>query len=95
MSEVGQIHDLPPSRRVELSAAGRPAAERRAVTDPSQRADRAEFSDYAQLLAHLAELGEIRADKVAAVREQVEAGTYETAEKLDIAVRRALRDILE
>ena len=39
------------------------------------------------------DLPEIRTDRVAQIREALEAGTYETQEKLDIAIDRLLDEI--
>lgn len=37
--------------------------------------------------------GDIRADKVAAIRAQLEAGTYETEAKIDGAISRLMNDL--
>ncbi len=52
--------------------------------------DRVEISELATFLNQLAELPESRARRIVAVRNQIEQGTYETAEKLDIATERLL-----
>jgi len=46
-------------------------------------ADRAEFSDSARLLSLLREVPDVREDLVARVRGEIEAGTYETPDKID------------
>ena len=55
--------------------------------------DRVEISSIARLMSEVSQLPEIRAEKVAQVRAQIEAGTYITPEKLDIAVARLLEDL--
>lgn len=52
--------------------------------------DRVEISELATFLNQLAELPEARARRIVAVRNQIEQGTYETAQKLDIATERLL-----
>jgi len=96
MTDIGQIpgafSSSRPPRAHPASHQSRTAeaAVRTGLIEPS---DRAEFSDYAQLLSRLATLPEIRVEKVATVRAHLEAGTYETSDKLEIAVQRALHDV--
>ena len=54
-------------------------------------ADQIQFSPEAQRLA--AASGEIRADKVASIRMQIQAGQYETSDKLGTAVDRLLDEL--
>lgn len=73
----------------EASAANQSAA-------PVQRGeDRVELSDASRLLAKLLGLPEIRQDLVDQVRAQIEAGTYDTPEKMDQAIESMLDDIEE
>ena len=55
-------------------------------------ADKLELSGMSHLLKTL-KSNDVRADKVAQVKAQIEAGTYETDEKLDAAVDRLLDDL--
>ncbi len=55
------------------------------------REDRVELSTHARFLARLAE-NPIRADLVADVKARIEAGTYETDDKLDRAIEAMLSD---
>jgi len=55
--------------------------------------DELQLSDAAQLLDQVEDVPEIRMDKVASIRSQIEAGTYETPEKLDVAIDRLLDEI--
>jgi anti-sigma28 factor (negative regulator of flagellin synthesis) len=55
--------------------------------------DRVELSGVSHLLQSLKSGQAIRADKVAEVRAQLDAGTYETDEKLDIAADRLLDEL--
>ncbi len=56
--------------------------------------DRVELSGVAGMLKTL-KTNDIRADKVASVRAQIEAGTYEDDHKLDVASDRLLDDLLK
>ena len=55
--------------------------------------DELDISPEADFVAQARELPEIREDRVAQVRAQIEAGTYETAGKLDAALSRLLDEI--
>ena len=56
------------------------------------KADKVELSTVKQLLVTLKASG-IRADKVAAIKAQIAAGTYETSAKLDAAIERLMNDL--
>jgi negative regulator of flagellin synthesis FlgM len=58
-----------------------------------QGSDRVEISPAAEAAVRAAETGEVRHELVNQIRDQIAAGTYETAEKLDIAVARLLDEI--
>ena len=69
------------------------------ITNPTDQVD---ISTEAELNSQIVELvnqleiqdlPEIRTDRVAQIREAIEAGTYETQEKLDIAIDRLLDEI--
>jgi negative regulator of flagellin synthesis FlgM len=55
--------------------------------------DQLDISPEADFVAQTRDLPEIRADRVAQIRAQIEAGTYETPEKLDLALSRLLDEI--
>lgn len=55
--------------------------------------DQVDISHEADLVSRLQDLPEVRADRVATIRAQIEAGTYETDDKLDMAVSRLLDEI--
>ena len=57
----------------------------------SQEAEMA--SQAAELVEHVQQLPDIRADRVDEIRAAIEAGTYEPEERLDIAVDRLLDEI--
>ena len=61
---------------------------------PAQvKTDRVELSTVKHLMATLKAGGPIRADKVAAIKAQIAAGTYETSAKMDAAIDRLMRDL--
>ena len=68
------------------------AAEQRSL-DAVQDADQLDISPEADMISRLRDVPDIRADRVAEIRHQIEAGTYETSEKLDIAVGRLLDEL--
>ena len=55
--------------------------------------DQLDISPEADLVSRARDASDIRADRVAQLRAQIEAGTYETEEKLDFAVGRLLDEI--
>lgn len=92
--------DIHPVSGSSSSATLRKYAEQtpgRTRTDTSQPTtstrDRVEISELASLLSRLAELPEARAKKIVAVRNAIADGSYETAEKLEVATDRLLADI--
>lgn len=69
------------------------APERPAAAPVQRGEDQLELSEASRLLARLRGLPEIRQDLVDQVRAQIEAGTYETDEKLDVAIEAMLDDV--
>ena len=55
--------------------------------------DQLDISPEADFVAQARDLPGIREDRVASLRAQIEAGTYETAEKLDLALSRLLDEM--
>ena len=68
-------------------------ADKSAVATRIDTADQVEISSEAQMLASMNDTSEIRAERVAEIREQIETGPYEAADKLDTAVDRLLDEI--
>ncbi len=60
---------------------------------PSAIVDELQISDVARLVAETHQLPDIRHERVQAIREQIAAGTYETPEKLEIAISRLLDEL--
>jgi negative regulator of flagellin synthesis FlgM len=61
--------------------------------DYLQGADQLDISQEADLISRVRDLPDIRADRVEQLREAIAAGTYETADKLELAVERLLDEI--
>jgi negative regulator of flagellin synthesis FlgM len=59
----------------------------------SSGVDELDISPEADFVAQARDLPEIREDRVAAIRAQIEAGTYETPGKLDAALSRLVDEI--
>ena len=55
--------------------------------------DTVQISDTARYLSEIKKLPEIRQDKVSAARTAIEAGTYETPQKLDATVNALLNEL--
>ena len=58
-----------------------------------EQTDTVEISLQAQMASKAADIPPIRADLVARVKAEIEAGTYETPEKLAAAVTRLLEEL--
>jgi anti-sigma28 factor (negative regulator of flagellin synthesis) len=58
----------------------------------TSQGDRVELSGVSHLKSIL-QRNDIRVDKVASIKAAIEAGTYETPDKMDVAVDRLLEDI--
>ena len=56
-------------------------------------ADQLDISNEADMVSRSRELPEMRADRVAELRAAIESGTYETPERLEVAVGRLLDEI--
>ncbi len=78
-------------QRIDLH---RVQAQRPAELDASKPVrDRAEISEEARLLNKLAEVPDIRTDRVAELRELIASGRFETADRIARAVERILEEI--
>jgi negative regulator of flagellin synthesis FlgM len=55
--------------------------------------DQIDISPEAELVGRVGDVPDIRADRVAEIRAQIEAGVYETDAKLEIALGRLLDEI--
>ena len=58
-----------------------------------QATDSIELSAEAELVGQVQDVADIRADRIAQIRTEIVAGTYETEHRLDVAVGRLLDEI--
>lgn len=63
------------------------------ATGNLSRSDRLELSGVGHLVKTLQASGDVRTDKVADIKAQLEAGTYEDDQKLDAAIDKLLDDL--
>jgi flagellar biosynthesis anti-sigma factor FlgM len=81
--------------RATLEATNQPNAAR-GSNEPGRRpetTDRVELSDHARFMERLRSMPQVRVEKVAEIKAQIDAGTYDTDEKLAIALDRLIGDI--
>jgi negative regulator of flagellin synthesis FlgM len=69
------------------------ATEPQPPADGPQGADSVELSHEAEAVGRVQDVPDIRADRIAQIRAEIVAGTYETEQKLDVAVGRLLDEI--
>jgi anti-sigma28 factor (negative regulator of flagellin synthesis) len=74
----------------DTSANGTPRIAGLDLTDTS--GDRVEVSDVARFLDELRRLPSVRLDRIESIRQAIEAGAYETEQKLDTALDRLLSE---
>ena len=84
---IGQIHG---PQSISAPHGPRHAAPAQPSAGDLHGIDQLDISPEADLVSRVRDLPEIRTDKVAAIRAQIESGVYETDEKLDLAVSRLL-----
>ena len=89
------MSDVPPIGRPVPPAMGRsntPHQPAHPTSSQNRGRDQVELSRTAQLLSKIHELPDMRQDLIARVREQIQNGTYETPEKLEVAVQKLLEE---
>ena len=84
------VHGAQPINAPHRTAAAAPAAEPGKTLRPT---DELTLSPEATLISQLQDVPDVRADRVAQLRAQIAAGTYETEEKLNAALDRLLDEI--
>lgn len=86
---MAQIHSAQPINAPHRSS----VVEAPAASDALSPVDQLDISHEADLASRLQDIPDIRADRVAAIRAEIEAGVYETDDKLDRAVSRLLDEM--
>jgi len=93
MSNINQVTTSSPIQKIVSAPIRREIATDAAASTSPGRTDKVEISGVSHLLASL-KANDIRADKVADIRAQIDAGTYETEDKLDAAADRLLDELM-
>ena len=91
MANISGINPASAPQPTQPNSAAKPPAK---PVPAAQGPDTVEISEQAQLASKLAAIPDVRADLIAQVRSEIEAGTYETPEKLDIAIANLLEEEL-
>jgi anti-sigma28 factor (negative regulator of flagellin synthesis) len=84
-----QVHGAQPISGPHSSRAIQPSS----TTNTSNVGDRLDISEAGQIAGRLADLPEIRADRVRDLRAAILNGSYESQDKLNTAVERLLDEI--
>jgi negative regulator of flagellin synthesis FlgM len=91
------MHIYGPSQLHGAQAINAPHAARSAQPmarpEAAQIADEVDISEAARFIEQTRQLPDIREDRIEAVRLQIAQGTYETSDKLNLAVERLLDEI--
>ena len=90
MTNVNGIH--PPLAPQAIDAVA-PAAAAAKPAQAENLADVVEISTVARLAAKVQDLPDIRWELVERIKAEIASGTYETSEKLDIAVSRLMEEL--
>ncbi len=93
MPEIPPIGHGPMGSINRTSGASASEATVRAPDRGDRSGDRVELSTHARLLDRLLRLPDVRDELAESVRHAIADGTYETPEKLDIAVQRVLEEL--
>ena len=91
MNPINNVTGNSPIQKLAAAAPAQKQAPAAETSRPSPK-DRVELSGMGHLLGALKN-NDIRADKVADIKAQIAAGTYDVDQKLDAAVDRLLEDL--
>lgn len=92
MTNINGVHNAAVPALSQIT----PAAPAPATTPAAQApaiGDSVEISNVAQLAAQVQELPAVRAEVVNRVKAEIAAGTYETPEKIDVAIDRLMEEL--
>ncbi|MEM8738445.1 MAG: flagellar biosynthesis anti-sigma factor FlgM [Planctomycetota bacterium] len=93
MSDIAPLNN---ASAASYSFTGRPERAASATPEATRGSDQVDFSESARALSRLADTPaspEFRQELVDKVRAEIEAGTYETPEKLDQAIDKLAEDL--
>ena len=91
MSNINGVGQTGPLNHVYTKPTPKPVGEAQQTTRPS---DRVEIGDVKAAMLSKLKANDVRADKVQDIRAQIEAGTYETDEKLNGAIDKLMDDLV-
>jgi negative regulator of flagellin synthesis FlgM len=91
---MSNINGIGQTRGINPIQAPKPTAktEQAASTSSTNRTDKVELSNVNALLTKL-KTNDVRTDKVADIKAQIDAGKYETDDKLDAAIDKLMDDL--
>ena len=92
MSQINTVSGSAPIQPSQLRPVARPATA--APAGPTRGSDKLELSGASHLLK-LSKANDVRTDKVADLKAQIAAGTYETDDKLTAAADQLLDDLFD
>ena len=92
MTNINGVHSV---ASIQQAAAVSPAAPAQAAAPAAQAADVVEISTIAQLAAQIQELPPVRTELIERVKAELAAGTYETPEKIEIALNRLMDELVD
>lgn len=90
---MSSINGLGGNLPINRTLQSRPAFKPSDVQAPVRSKDTVELGNVQHLMARL-KTNDVRMEKVAEIKAQIQAGTYETDEKLDAAADKLLDDVL-
>ena len=93
MTDINAIQPTGTAKPIDAVAQAAQAGASRPVEAPVPK-DVVEISEIARLAAQIQEIPDVRAELVEAVKAQIVAGTYETPERIEIAVQRLTDELL-
>ena len=91
---INRIHGIPPAAAPNGVDPVQPVQANPATNGPVGISDIVELSAAAQLVAKVHQLPDIRTELVERVKAEIAAGTYETPERLEVAVSRLMDELL-
>ncbi len=87
ISQLHSAHQVQPSSRFQQNI---PSS---SSTNSFNGPDELEISQEAQLISQARDVPSVRSERIASIRAEIANGTYETPEKLDLALNRFLDEI--
>ena len=90
---MSDINPITRPQQTTYESVSKPASSNGESSTATRIGDRVELSDQACLLSKLKQLPEVREDLVNSVKSQIEAGSYDTAERFDTAINALLDDM--